>query len=217
MHQSTKIHTLWGPSRTSSRTLPCHCWVPASPSPPPRGRRCEDGRRVVIVRVIKEMTASVQYPLLKRSNYNEWTLLMRANLHAQGLWHAVEPEEGEMIEYRKDRLPNYDLFLQKCWRLSPPSTSCNRSGRGWNPAGLVCSECGSPTSSSYEKSSQRFALRMSNPLTIFSCGSRGSTTAWPLSMGASARWKSWRRCCRSPQITLSKSRFRLRHYLTWTI
>ena len=31
---------------------------------------------------------------------------MKVNLQAAGLWHAVEPEEGEevLIEYREDRL-----------------------------------------------------------------------------------------------------------------
>jgi hypothetical protein len=31
-------------------------------------------------------------------------LLMRVNLQAQGLWHAVEPKEEDAIEYRDDRL-----------------------------------------------------------------------------------------------------------------
>jgi hypothetical protein len=30
--------------------------------------------------------------------------LMRVNLQAQGLWHAVEPEEEDVIEYHDDRL-----------------------------------------------------------------------------------------------------------------
>ena len=42
--------------------------------------------------------------MLTRSNYNEWALLMRVNLQAHGLWHALESEEGETIEYREDRL-----------------------------------------------------------------------------------------------------------------
>ena len=149
--QSVKIHTLWGPSRAGSLTPPRRRQVPASPSPPLRGRRREDGPRVVIKRVIREMTASVQYPMLTRSNYNEWALLMRGNLQVQGLWHIVEPEEGETIEYREDQLaslPYYSLYLQRCWRLSPLSAPCNRLGRGSNPVGLVCSECGNPTSSS---------------------------------------------------------------------
>ena len=42
--------------------------------------------------------------MLTRSNYNEWALSMHVNLQAQELWHAVEPLEGEAIEYRADRL-----------------------------------------------------------------------------------------------------------------
>ena len=42
--------------------------------------------------------------MLTRTNYQEWVLLMRVNMQAQGIWHAVEPEEDEVIEYREDRL-----------------------------------------------------------------------------------------------------------------
>jgi hypothetical protein len=46
----------------------------------------------------------VQYPTLIRTNYNEWSLLMKVNMQAQGLWHAIEPEEEEIVEYQEDRL-----------------------------------------------------------------------------------------------------------------
>jgi hypothetical protein len=96
------MHASWGPSHTGSRTPP-HRNRPASPSPPPRGRRPLE-RCVIVERVVKEASASVQYPMLTRTNYNEWSLLMRVNLQAQGLWHAIEPEEEDVIEYRDDRL-----------------------------------------------------------------------------------------------------------------
>ena len=48
--------------------------------------------------------------MLTRSNYNEWALLMRVNLQAQGLWHAVKLEEGETIEYWEDRLAFADIL-----------------------------------------------------------------------------------------------------------
>jgi hypothetical protein len=57
--------------------------------------------------MVKEQTSgAIQYPMLTRSNYQEWALLMKVNLQAADLWHAVEPEEGEevLIEYREDRL-----------------------------------------------------------------------------------------------------------------
>jgi hypothetical protein len=58
----------------------------------------------VVERVIKEALASVQYPMLTRSNYNEWVLLMHVNMQAYGLWHAIEPDGEDIIEYQDDRL-----------------------------------------------------------------------------------------------------------------
>ncbi|WVZ93228.1 hypothetical protein U9M48_039226 [Paspalum notatum var. saurae] len=82
-----------------------------SPSPPRRRRVSHSppprrGRRggVTVERVIKETSGSVQYPTLTRTNYQDWSLLMRVNLQAAGLWHAVEPEPDEIVEYREDRL-----------------------------------------------------------------------------------------------------------------
>jgi hypothetical protein len=74
----------------------------SSLSPTPRrGRRPPE---VIIRRTIKETGASVQYPMLTRSNYQEWVMLMQVNMEAQGIWYAIEPEEDEIIEYRDDRL-----------------------------------------------------------------------------------------------------------------
>jgi hypothetical protein len=96
------MHASWSPSQTGSRTPPRRPRA-VSPSPPPRGR-CPAERRVVVERVVKEASATVQYPTLTRTNYNEWSLLMRVNLQVQGMWHAIEPEEEDAIEYRDDRL-----------------------------------------------------------------------------------------------------------------
>jgi hypothetical protein len=53
--------------------------------------------------------------MLKRANYNEWSLLIKVNMHAQGICHAIEPEEEDVIEYRKDR-----LALATILRIVPP-------------------------------------------------------------------------------------------------
>jgi hypothetical protein len=107
------MHASWGPSRTGSCTPPCsNC--PASPSPLARGRSPPE-RRVIIERVIKEVLASVQYLMLTRTNYNEWSLLMRVNVRAQGLWHAIDPEEEDVIKYCDDRL----AFAAKLHEVPP--------------------------------------------------------------------------------------------------
>ena len=99
--------------------------------------------------------------MLTRSNYNEWALLMRVNLQAQGLWHAVEPEEGETIEYREDRLAFAAIFTICAPRDAGFSFhQAHRTiGLGGNQillGGPVYSECGNPTSSNCGRSSQRF-------------------------------------------------------------
>lgn len=55
-------------------------------------------------RVVRESSVAVHYSVLTRTNYEERALLMTVNLHAQGLWHAMEPYEDEETEYRDDRL-----------------------------------------------------------------------------------------------------------------
>ena len=73
-----------------------------STSPPSRRRRQRRGE-VVVERVVEKSSGSIQWPILTRTNYQEWSLLMRVNMEAQGYWHAVEPDDDE-IEYREDRL-----------------------------------------------------------------------------------------------------------------
>lgn len=83
-----------------------------SPSPPrrrrlshsPAPRRGRRGAEVIVERVVKEASGNIQYPMLTRTNYNEWASLMRVNMQAAGLWHAVEPEEDDIVEYHEDRL-----------------------------------------------------------------------------------------------------------------
>ena len=61
-----------------------------SVSPPPRRWR-RTGREPVVEHVIKRSSASIVYPTLTRTNYTEWSMVMRVNLQAQGLWEAVDP------------------------------------------------------------------------------------------------------------------------------
>ncbi|KAF0921542.1 hypothetical protein E2562_009283 [Oryza meyeriana var. granulata] len=60
-------------------------------SPPPRRprHRDADGREMVVREVITEAGGLVSYPMLTRTNYTDWAVLMRVNLQAQGLWDVV--------------------------------------------------------------------------------------------------------------------------------
>ena len=53
--------------------------------------------------------------MLTRTNYQEWAMLMQVNLEAAGWSYTVEPEEGEEIVYRHDR-----LVLATILRSVPP-------------------------------------------------------------------------------------------------
>jgi len=139
-----------------------------SPSPPPRRRVSQSpaprrGRRgrgeVIVERVVKEQTSgAIQYPMLTRSNYQEWALLMKVNLQAAGLWHAVEPEEGEevLIEYREDRLA-MAAILRSVPSEMLGSLARKRTARSaWAAVKTVrvgWTECGRPTPSTYSGNS----------------------------------------------------------------
>ena len=72
-----------------------------SPSPPPRRPRHRDaGRREVVVeRVVKEVGGG-NYPMLTRTNYTEWSLLMKVKLQARGIWDAIELGADDFHEDR---------------------------------------------------------------------------------------------------------------------
>lgn len=57
--------------------------------------------RDLVVQHTREAGVTVRYPMLTSSNYIEWSLLMKVNLQAQGVWNAVDPGDAE---YRIDRM-----------------------------------------------------------------------------------------------------------------
>jgi hypothetical protein len=70
------------------------------PVPPPRRPRHRNGgRETVIEWVIERTSGAIPYPILTRTNYTEWSLVVMVNLQAQGLWDVVSTGIGD---YRKD-------------------------------------------------------------------------------------------------------------------
>ena len=87
--------------------------VPPSHSPPRRrGRshnrssRNRDAGSRVVERVIERPSANVAWPMLTRTNYPEWALVMEVNFQTLRVWDAVhdgisvDPDEEE---YHDDR------------------------------------------------------------------------------------------------------------------
>jgi hypothetical protein len=69
----------------------------------PASRR---GRREVVIHhnTMDSTAVGTQFPMLTRTNYHEWAMLMHVTFEAAGWWYVVEPEEDEVINYRHDRL-----------------------------------------------------------------------------------------------------------------
>nr|ABA92214.1 hypothetical protein LOC_Os11g11870 [Oryza sativa Japonica Group] len=60
-------------------------------------------RGLVIHRVVKESGSSTNYPVLTKTNYNDWALLMKIKLRARCLWDAVECGRAA-VELHEDRM-----------------------------------------------------------------------------------------------------------------
>jgi hypothetical protein len=69
--------------------------------PPPRR-----GRRELVVERTDVPAFAVQWPMLTRTNYQEWSMLMQVNFEATGWWYAVKPydDDDDDVDYRHDRL-----------------------------------------------------------------------------------------------------------------
>ena len=89
-----------------------HAYRHRSPSSmqPRRGRR-HDGPEVVVQRVVKEV-GGAPFPQLTRSNYEDWSLLMRVKMEARGLWDAVEFGDAD---HQEDR-----MALEAILSIVPP-------------------------------------------------------------------------------------------------
>jgi hypothetical protein len=57
----------------------------------PERTRGRGGPKVIVKRIVKETNATIKYPTLTRTNYDEWSMLMQVNMEAAGIWYAVEP------------------------------------------------------------------------------------------------------------------------------
>jgi hypothetical protein len=73
---------------------------PGSSSPSSCRPHHRDGRwQVIVEKVIEKSMAGIVYPMLTRTNYIEWSVVMYVNLQTAGLWEAVQYDG---VEYRDD-------------------------------------------------------------------------------------------------------------------
>jgi hypothetical protein len=58
----------------------------------------------VMERAWNQAAGSLIWPMLSKSNYQEWSMHVRCNLEAMYLWDAIEPADASKVERHRDRL-----------------------------------------------------------------------------------------------------------------
>jgi hypothetical protein len=56
------------------------------------------GIGAVVQRVVREVSGGISYPVLTKTNYSNWALLMKVKLKARALWSAVEKGGADVQE-----------------------------------------------------------------------------------------------------------------------
>ncbi|CAN6180864.1 unnamed protein product [Urochloa humidicola] len=67
---------------------------PGSPKKPFGGKGGEDAEssgKGEIVRVVREFGGAANWPMLTKTNYTQWSLLMKLKMKARHLWEAIKP------------------------------------------------------------------------------------------------------------------------------
>ncbi|CAO2038680.1 unnamed protein product [Urochloa humidicola] len=77
---------------------------PGSPKKPFGGKGGEDAEssgKGEVVRVIREIGGAANWPMLTKTNYTQWSLVMKVKMQARNLWGAIEPGG---VSLQKDRM-----------------------------------------------------------------------------------------------------------------
>uniref|UniRef100_A0ACD5TXY1 Uncharacterized protein n=1 Tax=Avena sativa TaxID=4498 RepID=A0ACD5TXY1_AVESA len=96
-----------------------------SPPPRPRGRSrtVRRGREVVpavVQRTIRD-SGSAQWPMLTKTNYGDWAVLMQVMMESRYIWDAVD--HGE-VEHHEDR-----MAMEAILRAVPPEMICTLAAK----------------------------------------------------------------------------------------
>ncbi|CAM8941456.1 unnamed protein product [Rhodiola kirilowii] len=54
--------------------------------------------------LIREGSVSLTYPMLSKDNYASWAIKVNVFMEAQGVWEAVEPPTGMVVDQRRDKM-----------------------------------------------------------------------------------------------------------------
>ncbi|CAN6200243.1 unnamed protein product [Urochloa humidicola] len=105
------------PAISPSKTRP-------SQSPSPSRRR----GRTVVQRVVKEVGGAGTFPILSKTNYADWSLVMKVKLEARGLWEVVEFGSDDRQE---DRMALEAILLGLPLDMQGPISTQESATEAW--------------------------------------------------------------------------------------
>jgi len=147
---------------------------------------------VIIQRTVKEIGASVQYPMLTRSNYTEWAMMMQVNMEAQGIWYAIKPEEDEAVEYCDDHQAMAAILRSVPTEMLSSLRSKKTAQAAWDAIKTLCvgdERVWESTAQQLHREFPRCLGRTARPWRISPFASTGSpTTSASLEMTSRRRW-----------------------------
>ncbi|WVZ51861.1 hypothetical protein U9M48_002964 [Paspalum notatum var. saurae] len=80
-------------------------------------------------------SGAVELPMLTRTNYHEWSLVMKVSLEALGLWKAVESEK---VERRDDRMALAAVLRGVPSELKATLAVKNTAKEAWEAVNKMC-------------------------------------------------------------------------------
>ena len=68
-------------------------------------------RQDICLSVTKESSITLQYPMLMKTNFSAWSIMMKAFMEAHGIWDAILPVDlKEVVDKWKDKMARASIF-----------------------------------------------------------------------------------------------------------
>jgi hypothetical protein len=186
------------------------------PSPVPwRSRHI--GREVITEWVVEKATMATVYPILTRTNYAEWSLVMRVNLQVAGMWDVINKGAGNNSEDRN----TLTVLLQTV----PPEMQAglavkNSVKEAWEVIHSMRIGVDKVKEANAERLRQEFNdISFKSGECVEDFALQISDLANQLSHWVMIFWtRKWsRKCCKAYRRVWSKWRFSWKHCLIWTL
>jgi hypothetical protein len=100
-------------------------------------RRASDGVQLIVERVVEKVASAslANYSILTKSNYNQWSLLMKIKMEVRGLWVAVDPDS---VEFQVDRMALDAICSVVSSEMITTLTMSDSTQEAWESIMVMC-------------------------------------------------------------------------------